>query len=394
MGILANTVSICHFHVAGTIPGGDLFEWLAENLQQQTFRSIDSTLEEMSVGWVQLTDHSATDFSVPAAFWHDGYAAFTLRIDQRKIPSALLKAYQKAAEEEFLAANPNLRRVPKQKREDLKDAVRLALFSKTLPVPSTYDLLWNTRSGLITISTHSAKTLELIESHFKRTFPDCRLVALHPIARAAGVIPESLAPALAATNQSGSEAILDQIRANQWLGQEFLLWLLHRTLNDSGEYRICQPGPSDDGAPFVAYLNDRLVLMHASEAGVQKVTVAGAQDNFGEVIAALKTGKRITEAAITLEQADCQWRLTLKGELFHFASLKSPPVQIEKDDTVDPAAEQEAVFFERMHLLESCLQMFDSLLRTFLDDRLTDNWTATASTIAHWIEEAGTTQKS
>ena len=388
MGILANTVSISHFNVIGNIPAGDIFNWLSEQLQQQTFRSIDATLEESSVGWVQLTDHSATDFSVPAAFWHDGYAAFALRFDQRKIPAALFKAYQKAAELEFLTANPTLRRVPKQKREDLKDAVRLALFAKTLPVPSTCDLLWNTRTGLITLTTQSTRTIELLEAHFKRTFPDCRLVALHPMARAATVAPEELQPALVKANQAGSEAVLDQIRANQWLGQDLLLWLLYRTLHDSGEYRISLPGPQDNGAPFVAYLNDRLVLMHANESGVQKVTVAGAQDNFGEVIAALKAGKKITEAAITFEQAEAQWRLTLKGELFQFASLKSPPVQLEKDDTVDPAAEQEAVFYERMHLLESCLQMFDSLLRHFLEERLGEIWRQTEAAIVAWLGNA------
>ncbi len=386
MGILANTVSICHFQIVGTVPDGDLFPWISEQLQLQTFRSIDTTLEESSIGWVQLNDPRATDFSVPSSFWHDGYAAFTLRIDQRKIPAALFKAYQRAAEEEFLTANPNLRRVPKQKREDLKDAVRLALFSKTLPVPSTYDLLWNTRNGLVTITTQSAKTLELIEAHFKRTFTDCRLVAFHPMARAAAVVPESLAQALAKANLAGSDSILDQIRANQWLGQDLLLWLLYRTLHDSGEYPICQPGPHDMAAPFVAYLNDRLVLMHANDAGVQKVTVAGAQDNFGEVIAALKAGKRITEAAITFEQAEAQWRMTLKGELFHFASLKSPPVQLEKDDTVDPQAEQEAVFYERMHLLESSLQMFDSLLRQFLSERLGNNWAKFELEVTNWLQ--------
>jgi len=386
MGILANTVSICHFRIVGNLPAGDLFPWLAEHLKQHAFRSIESTLEEQSIGWVHLSDHRATEFSSPADFWHDGYAAITLRIDQRKIPAALTKSYQRAAEEDFLAAQPTLRRVPKQKREDLRDAVRLALLSKTLPVPSSVDLLWNTRDNTITLTSLSAKNIELVDAHFKRTFPDLRLVALHPIARAATVIPSELLPVLDKANQAGSEAVLDQIRANQWLGQELLLWLLYRTLNASGEYRLLQPGPLDSNATFIAFLNDRLVLMHASDSGMQKVTVAGAQDQFGEVLAALRGGKCITEAAITLEHAENQWRLTLKGELFHFASLKAPPVRLEKDDCVDAHAEHEAVFYERMHLLESCLQMFDSLLHQFLTERLSDSWPQQNAEIESWIK--------
>jgi hypothetical protein len=36
--------------------------------------------------------------------------------------------------------------------------------------------------------------------------------------------------------------------------------------------------------------------------------------------------------------------------------------------------EREAVFFERMYLLEMGLQLFDSLLATFLQQRLDESW--------------------
>jgi hypothetical protein len=137
----------------------------------------------------------------------------------------------------------------------------------------------------------------------------------------------------------------------------------------------------------VAYLNDRMVLQSVTEAGTQKITVAGAQDHFREVLAALRQGKRITEATIHLEKEENAWKLTLKGELFQFASLKSPAVQIEKDGSVDEAAEREAVFFERMHLLETGLQLFHSLFAAFLAERLAPSWAASQETIRAWLEE-------
>ena len=88
----------------------------------------------------------------------------------------------------------------------------------------------------------------------------------------------------------------------------------------------------------MAYLNDRLVLQNAAENGVQKITVAGPQDHFSEVRTALRNGKVITEATLYLEREENVWRLTLKGEMFQFASLKGPAVQIEKDNTVDQAS--------------------------------------------------------
>ncbi|MBE0501429.1 MAG: hypothetical protein IBX47_08305, partial [Desulfuromonadales bacterium] len=52
----------------------------------------------------------------------------------------------------------------------------------------------------------------------------------------------------------------------------------------------------------------------------------------------------------------------------------APAVTLEKDDTTDPYAEREAVFYERMFLLETGLQLFNSLFATFLQQRLGGSW--------------------
>jgi hypothetical protein len=226
--------------------------------------------------------------------------------------------------------------------------------------------------------------VDLFETEFKKSFPGVRLVAIPPYSRAALVLTEEHLPLLAQANQATSESILDLIKANQWLGWDFLLWLLHRTMNESGEYRVNRPGPFA-AEPFVAFLNDRLCLQSITETGTQKITVAGAQDNFLEVLSALRLGKKITEATLYLEKDENSWKMTLKGEMFHFASFKAPAVQIEKDNTVDAFSEREAVFYERMHLLEMGLQLFDSLYSQFLVERLGSGWAATENKINAWL---------
>jgi recombination associated protein RdgC len=385
MGILSNTVSICQFRVAGELPASDLFNWASERLARNGFQPIDQGAAELSTGWVHLDDHRDSSFAVPAAFWRDHYLAFTLRRDQRRLPAALLKAYQQVAEHEYLAANPGLSRVPKQKREELKEAVRGALLAKTLPVPSAWDAVWDTRSGLVSFTSLSPAIVEQFEAQFKKTFDGLRLVAVHPFARAGQVVAEGLKPALAQANQAGSEAVVDLVRSNQWLGWDFFLWLMFRTMHDTSEYRVSRPGPAKANEPFVAYLNDRLVLLCAGENGVQKITVAGPQDHFSEVRTALSSGKRIIEATIYLEKDEHTWKVTLKGELFHFASLKAPAVKIEKDNGVDEVSEREAVFFERMFVLEQGLQLFDSLYATFLGVRLGPDWAEEERQIGAWL---------
>ena len=385
MGILSNTVSICQYQVVGEFPAGDLFEFASNGLSKQAFRSIESTLDELSCGWANLDDHQRSEFSTPAGFWRDQYLAFTLRRDQRKIPASLLKAYCRVAEEEYLAEHPGLHRVPKQKREEIKEAVRLRLLARTLPIPATYDLAWNTKEQTILFSSLSQGVTDLFEEEFKKTFPGLRLILVHPMARADRLVPEELKHQLEQSNRATSPAVLDQIRSNQWLGQDFLLWLLYRSMTGAGEYRVNQPGVAGSGDTFSAYLDDRLVLVSATEEGAQKMTVAGPQGGFGEVHTALQNGKKITEATIHLEFEENSWKVTLKAERFYFASFRCPSVQIEKDNTADRASEQEAVFYERMHLLETGLQLFDSLFAEFIENRLGSGWAKAEADIQAWL---------
>jgi len=385
MGIMANSVSICQFQIAGDLPQGNIFEWIGECLDKYAFSSIENSADELSIGWVRTDDYQNTDFAGLQQFRRDHFVTFSLRRDQRRIPTPLLKAYQKIAEQDFLNANPAFFKVPKQKREDIRDAVRLALFARALPSPAMYDVVWDTRNGLVTLASLSSKVIDLFETEFKKSFPGLRLLMIHPFARALRVTPEPLREELERSNLASTESALDLIRANSWIGQDFLLWLLHQTLTGSGEHSVSTPGVFGNGEPFTAFLNDRLLLQANSEAGLQRITVAGAQDDFREVLAALRMGKGITEATIHFEKDENAWKLTLKGELFHFGSFKCPAVQLEKDNTVDRVAEEEAVFFERMHLLQCGCQLFDSLFAAFLMERLSGQWATKIEAMKVWI---------
>ncbi|MBI1920344.1 MAG: recombination-associated protein RdgC [Geobacter sp.] len=385
MGILSNTVSICQFKVVGELPATDLFQWVSERLAKNGFTPIDQGAAELSVGWVHLDDHRDSSFAAPAIFWRDNYLTFTLRQDRRLIPAALLRAHQKVAEDDYIAANPGYSRVPKQKREELREAVRGALLAKILPIPSTYDMIWDTRSNILTLATLGTKAVDLFETHFRKSFEGLRLIAVHPYARAGQVAEPQLVPALEKANKATTDAVLDLIKSNQWIGWDFLLWVMYRTLNESSEYRVTRPGPALDGEAFVAYLDDRMVLCATAENGVQKITASGPQDRFGEVQTALRNGKRITEAALYLEKGEDIWKMTLKGEMFHFASYKAPKVKEERDNTVEETSEKEALFYERMYVMETGLQLFDSLYAAFLAARLGDAWEAEVRKIEEWL---------
>lgn len=388
MGILNNTVSICQFQIIGTVQSDDLGSWVGQRLSKNRFRSIENTSEELSVGWVQLDDYQDSEFNGSHTYQHDHYFAFSLRIDQRKLPQALLKPYILKAEEQWLGENPRFNRVPKEQREHLRDAVRSSLFARTLPTPAIFDVVWDTHRNLVTFCNLSSKRIDLFVDLFNKSFEGLRLLPLHPMARAGQVVDEKLKPALDAANAGSGENVLDQMKANQWLGEDFLLWLMHETMNSASEYSVTQDGPAVSGDSFIAYLNDRLVLIANSETGVQKVSVTGPQDKFNEVRAALQGGKDILEAVLCLEKQENSWKMNLKGTSFHFASFKAPPVTLEKDDIIDAAMEREAIFFERMYVVEQGLQLFDSLLAAFLMQRLAPGWSAQAQALRNYLTVA------
>lgn len=386
MGILFNSVSICQFRVIGDQPGKDLYEWASECLSKNSFQSIDNTSDEAASGWVHIDDSTQNSFAYPRAFWRDHYLAMTLRRDQRRIPFAVYRAHLQDAEREFLAKHPKLRRVPRQKKEELSQAVKGALLAKTIPTPSLVDAVWDTRSNVITLTSLSPRVIELFENHFRNTFEGLRLVMVHPFSRAERLLKDELKPVLLKANRSATDDTLDLMHENQWLGWDFFLWLTYQTMTQSSTYQVNQVGPAQDGDSFSAYINDRVVLIGGGDGGIQKVSVMGSQDHFSEVRTALQNGKQITEATLYFEKEEHQWKMTLKGMAFQFASFKSPPVQIEKDNTADPAAEREAVFYERMHVLEQGFQLFDSLYAVFLRTRLSEGWVDEEKRMHEWLE--------
>lgn len=386
MGVYSNTVSFSQYRIPGELPGEERFTWLAAALSGRIFKSIEQSAEEQAEGWTRTDRPDDPAFEATGDFWRDRYLFFTYRRDQRRIPSALLKSHIGRAEAEELAKRPELKRLPKQKREEITERVKLGLLTRTLPAPATVDLAWQQDEGLLTLFSSSAKAMERFEELFTKSFENLRPQLIYPYARALSLLDGPGRERLAALNQAGSEAALDEIRSNGWLGAEFLLWLLHGGL-EGGGFRVTVPGRYDRGTEFSAWIDDRIQLQGASEAGPQKVAVSGSQDSYLEARSALKSGKSISSAAIHLEMGELAWRFVLNAELFTFGSFKCPPVRIEREG-VEELSERESAFYERMYLLEAGLQLFDSLLAAYLQERLGDAWEERLNAIREWLEAA------
>lgn len=386
MGFLAPSASICHFQVTGPFTQQDIHTHIQQRLAAEGFRSIEHSADELATGWVHLDDYESSDFTTPQSCWRDRQICFTLRQDRRRIPAALFKRQVAQLCEQFLAEKPTLNRVPKGELEQIRDRARSQLMARTLPTPACIDVAWDSERQLLRLCSLSQKVVDCFQGLFHQTFPELRLQLIHPLARAARVIPETLQERLQQLNQAQTDSALEQIEANRWLGSDFLQWLLYRTLNSDSRYLVGTAGPLLDQQPFTAYLDNRLVLVGGGQEGVQKVVVAGPQDHYSEVCAALRQGKQIEEATLHLRLGEEEgWKLTLKGERFQFGSYRTPIVKPDSDPSDDPQAEAEAAFFTKLGAVEEGEQLFDSLLRAFLEIRLGDGWNTESGVINVWL---------
>lgn len=379
MGILANTVSISQFDVVGEeYDSSEIGNRIGACLQEQAFVSIETGSEEQALGWVELDDFTSAEFADNERWRRDNYVVFTLRRDQRRLPSALLKGELAAQQQRFLTANPTFNRVPKQKNEELKELVRQRLLARTLPTPTLYDVMWNLDSGRLTFASVSMRAIDELCDLFQKTFPGLRLVLVHPLQRARALVAAPLRAAWAQLDDGGEAPVLQQIEDGAWLGGEFMLWLMYRTAAGNCTYS------RQDGDNVTAWLDNRFLLAGSGNEGAQKVTITGPQDNFAEVCAALRQEKQLLEATIHLEQEENQWRLNLKGELFQFGSFKCPAVRV--DRSVAAEDEQVSIFYERAFVLERGLELFDAVLAAFLACRLGADWPDEQQRITQWLE--------
>ena len=125
-------------------------------------------------GWVGIGNAVDVDFIV--GIDHGQFAAFSLRVDTRKVPSAALKLQLDEAlqqEEQGLG-----KKVPRARKKELKEEITLMLLSRAVWTPSLTDCLWDLEAGLLLIFA-SGKKAEAALERFRETF---------------GIAPEALTP--------------------------------------------------------------------------------------------------------------------------------------------------------------------------------------------------------
>ncbi len=181
MGLIRGSATFSRYRVTGGLPD-DYVEDFPKGILRYAFRNLDDLPnEERSTGWVNILDMFDSSFSA-MEYFKDPYLALSWRVDVKKIPVRALRQYCLEAENE-VKRREDLAFLPKSRRDDIREGVRLKLLKRAIPQSNVYDVIWHLQTGDLLFGATSNKLCDEFVEIFRNTFD--RLPApVYPYAQA------------------------------------------------------------------------------------------------------------------------------------------------------------------------------------------------------------------
>lgn len=187
MSFLKSSTSFTRFRLVDEAPA-DFWASLPDRLRQFAFQDIDDIPEERAFGWVNFDDMLDSEWRISPPEKAE-YITFSLRLDTRRIPPAVLKKHARIAvrEEEARIREQGKKFVGRERKKELTEQVRLRLLGRFLPIPAEFQVVWSTGTGRVYLASTQNKVIGLFLDHFVRTF-DLHLEQLLPFGLALSLL--------------------------------------------------------------------------------------------------------------------------------------------------------------------------------------------------------------
>lgn len=167
MGFLKGSASFVRFSVVGELPENSL-DFIAQKVIAFSFQDIDDTYDEYSIGWVSVLNMFDSQFAY-ASYVAGDYITLTLRIDERKVSTAILKKIVQK-EEERVRREQQVPKLSRSMKVQIKERIRTELMRKAIPLPSTFELCWNLSDSTLLFFSTNKKAHAILEDFFKESF--------------------------------------------------------------------------------------------------------------------------------------------------------------------------------------------------------------------------------
>ncbi len=167
MGLLSSSATFVRYSVVGDIPQ-NFWDLASDQINRFAFKDIDETYDEFSVGWVSVLNMFDVDFAY-ASFAAGDHICLTMRVDERKVSPKVLKKFC-LKEEERIKKERQIPKLSRGQRIEIKENMEMMLMKRAVPVPATYDLVWNLAENTVLFFSTNQKAQAQLEDFFKDTF--------------------------------------------------------------------------------------------------------------------------------------------------------------------------------------------------------------------------------
>ncbi len=167
MGFIKGTASFVRFSVEGELPE-NIWDFIADRVVAFSFKDIDETYDEDSLGWVSVLNMFDTEFDY-ASYAAGNYVTLSMRLDERKISSTIVKKFVQK-EEERIKKEKEIPKISRSMRVEIKERIENELMRKALPMPAVFDLCWNLENSTVLFFSTNKKAQALLEDLFKDSF--------------------------------------------------------------------------------------------------------------------------------------------------------------------------------------------------------------------------------
>ena len=166
MGFCNASCSFTRFRIIDPIPS-DLWMQIPDKLRQFAFRDIDDLPEMQAYGWVCFEDMLDSEWRTAPP--HKGaYLLFSLRLDTRRIPAAVIKKHLtlalKAEKEKMQEQGKKF--ISRERKKELKEEVLLRLRQRFLPIPAEFNVIWATDRNEVWFASTQGKMIDLFMEAF------------------------------------------------------------------------------------------------------------------------------------------------------------------------------------------------------------------------------------
>lgn len=375
MPITKGSVTLSRFSV-GSIPN-EVIQDIPNRLKKFSFMSIDDVPEERAFGWTNFDDMLDTDWksSTPEK---DPYIAFSLRLDTRRIASATLAKERRIAldEEQKRIESLGKKFIPRDRKKEIGEQVKLRLLAKTVPTPAYFEVVWDIAKGIVYLGSASKKIQDMFFDLFSRTF-ETSPTLLAPYEFAVSLLSEEKLDDLnnifpsdfsGAQNATDVSTELDHI-----LSEEFLTWILYRAWNNPHGFNYPK-----FTTPVMVELPAS--VQHFNGASRSIASVRGDDLTFAEIFKGLQEGKKVCGLTLGLEISGASYSVRLSYPDLLLRGAKLPAVA--KDDIGD---NPDGLFLERTYLIETIYEALDALFKEFVFLRISQDWKEEEESIREWI---------